>query len=251
MRLTLVLTAVIFTLATSLTGCAVGRPSRDAAAQGTPQARRIIAGPEQATAPIASQPGTTVAGYSFDRAVSATEYASAYAAARDGLPRVLKAEYLGSESARQTPQVSSLLKRVRLELAPVCAVTTPAPDPSTVFANTVAIRGQYIALLWDGDRLLGAYDWGADQQPDGWGSFYSSFALDFKGAASQLRRELGSQPMRVRFVKAPHGCWMVGRSGSKELASFVADQGFYEDVPAGLSSPQQVLAYTTRDHSSE
>jgi len=248
--------AVVLILLLTASGCDRNRP-QSRVTETKSEVQTIPPLSEQQTAAVPSEPGTTVAGVTFDRSASETEYASAYQAAQQGLASALEASYAGRPGPLSS--MPSILQRSRIELIPLSVLTTPVVDPPSVFSNSVLLRGQYIATVWLDGKMLGAYDWGQslDQKVEPssgqWGSFYGGFYLGFHSADAQLRRHFGSHAIRVRYVEAPHGYWVVGRAGSEEVAYFVSNQGFFPDTPSDAegSTPAQVFEYTARDHSQE
>jgi hypothetical protein len=121
---------------------------------------------------------------------------------------------------------NGLMRVARFQFAPLYSIDASASVKDDVFAVSHRLPNSYICILRVRGAMITAFAWGkGGPWGSGWGSFDGAFFNRFPQAEKVLRSHFGPRTVRVRYVTAMMGCWVVGRAGDEEKAVFVAGQG--------------------------
>jgi hypothetical protein len=177
-----------------------------------------------------------------------TQAAPALAAAKRELPRIASYWY-GGDGARPADfpaTLDKLLGEVSCALVPVYEYTGSPTSATTLFSVIHPSSHAYMMVLVRNGSIVGGCDWMDAAATGNWESSHAyPAAFDLAGPEQALSKGLGTRTFMVRLLRVPRGYWVIGVSGTHELARFLAQDASFADDPQPdrLYTPSEVFKY--------
>jgi len=193
--------------------------------------------PEDVTL-AAFPPGVVVGQFTYDYSGKVP------AGIRRNLQAELADDWPGGHLGPHMPRTAKGLAPLeRFQFVPLYEIDASASVTSDLFAVSHRIPDSYICVLRVRGVMLTAFEWSkSGPWGQGWGSFDGPFFNQFPQAAKVLRAQFGKRRVRIRYLAAELGFWVVGRAGNEEKAVFVAAQGEPAFEDGKLYRTQEVIA---------